>query len=184
MSKQKRSGVHYVDNKEFHTAILKYHEACKTAKKQGRELPRIPDYIGSCIWKIAEKLSLKPCFINYSFREDMVADGIENCILYFHDFDPDKGSNPFSYFTQVIYYAFLRRIYKEQKNRYTTYKHFQETIGHVIYDELKQEDNMHITAAPYDNMYEFMGKFEKREENKKTKRKAVKEGLSKYYEDE
>ena len=127
MSKAKK--VHYVDNQKFYKAIVEYRQKLQDARDAGRDDPRIPDYIGECIWKIAEKLSTKPCFMNYSYRDEMVSDGIENCILYFKDYDPQKGQNPFAYFTQVIYYAFIRRISKEERNRYITVSythHIQE----------------------------------------------------------
>jgi hypothetical protein len=116
----------------------------------------------------------------------MVSDGIENCILYFNDYNPDLGKNPFAYFTQVIYYAFLRRINKEEKNRYIIYKNFQETIinnGHAAL--LTDSDNNHLLSAPiYDNINEFMERYERKEEIKKEKRKTAKEGLTKFYEEE
>jgi DNA-directed RNA polymerase specialized sigma24 family protein len=77
--------------------------------------PQISNYLGDCFLKIATHLSYKPNFVNYMFREDMISDGIENCIQYIHNFDPNKSSNPFAYFTQIIHYAFLRRIQKEKK---------------------------------------------------------------------
>jgi hypothetical protein len=178
--------VHYVDNKKFYDEILKHKERVKLAKEKGIEEPRLPNYIGECIYKIANKLSNKPCFINYSFREEMVSDGIENCILYFNDYNPDLGKNPFAYFTQVIYYAFLRRINKEEKNRYIIYKNFQETIinnGHAAL--LTDSDNNHLMSAPiYDNINEFMERYERKEEIKKEKRKIAKEGLEKFYEED
>ena len=57
--------------------------------------------------KIANHLSFKPNFVNYMFKEDMISDGIENCVQYVHNFDPEKSQNPFAYFTQIIHYAFL-----------------------------------------------------------------------------
>lgn len=185
MSNEKKV-VHYVDNKKFYEEILKHKEKVKEAREKGLEEPRLSNYIGECIYKIANKLSNKPCFINYSFREEMVSDGIENCILYFNDYNPELGKNPFAYFTQVIYYAFLRRINKEEKNRYIIYKNFQETIvnnGHAAL--LTDVDNNHVMSAPiYDNINEFMDRYEKKEEIKKEKRKTAKEGLAKFYEEE
>jgi hypothetical protein len=189
MKKSKKDAVHYVDNKKFYQEIVKYKEACELARQEGREDPRLPNYIGECIWKIAEKLSYKPCFMNYSFRDEMVDDGIENCIMYFKDFDPNKTQNPFAYFTQVIYYAFLRRIAKEERNRYTTYKYFQETMVNpgiadfsVDNTELSENSNL-IPKQMYDNINDFMDRFEKKEEIKKEKRKKLK-GLQKFYEEE
>jgi hypothetical protein len=183
---EKKKKQHYVDNQKFFAEIVVYRKKLQEARSSGLEDPRIPDYIGECIWKIAEKLSTKPCFINYSYRDEMVSDGIENCIMYFKDYNPEIGQNPFAYFTQVIYYAFLRRINKEEKNRYTMYKHFQETMvqQHDIGLFSDSEGNHLIPTQMYDNINTFMDKFEKKEEAKKLKRKQAKEGLSKFYEEQ
>lgn len=184
--KAKKTTVHYVDNKKFYDEIIKHRQKVEEAKLQGKEEPRLPEYIGECIWKIANKLSTMPRFINYSYRDEMISDGIENCIMYFHDYDPNRGVNPFAYFTQVIYYAFLRRIGKEEKNRYIIYKNYQESIVNQGFTEIlvDAEDNRLMPTQIYDNINEFMDKFEKREEEKKIKRKQTKEGLQKFYEEE
>lgn len=197
IKKPRATGRDYVNNRQFYEAIVAHKAAVEKARKEGKPEPKIPDYIGECIMKIAEKLSTKPCFINYSFRDEMISDGIENCFLYFHDYDPDyqyekqpmestKGPNPFAYFTQVIYYAFLRRINKEEKIRYTLYKNFQETVTHVSDASLLVDgDDKHVVSTSmYDNINVFMDKFEKKEEEKKVKRKRMKEGLQKFYEGE
>ena len=114
MTKRKRS-EHYVNNKEFLAALIKYREDKEIAAAKGLPKPPIPRYIGKCFLKIATHLSYKPNFVNYMFREDMISDGIENCVQYIHNFDPEKSKNPFAYFTQIIYYAFLRRISQEKK---------------------------------------------------------------------
>jgi len=121
MTTSKKSKEHYVSNKEFLAAMIVYKKMCKQAKKNGQSNPRVPDYIGTCFLKIANHLSYRPNFINYTFRDDMISDGIENCLQYLDNFDPDKSNNPFAYFTQIIYYAFIRRIQKEKKQ--TTIKH-------------------------------------------------------------
>ena len=106
---------YYVNNKEFLAAITDYRQKVHAAKEAGDPRPRVTNYIGSCFLKIATHLSYKPNFVNYMFREDMICDGIENCLQYIDNFDPEKSKNPFAYFTQIIYYAFLRRIQKEKK---------------------------------------------------------------------
>ena len=111
----RKKGVHYVDNAKFLQAMKDWKEQCKDAEEAGDETPRISDYIGECFLKIANGLSYRPNFINYTYRSEMVSDGIENCLQYIHNFDPEKSKNPFAYFTQIIYYAFLRRIQKEKK---------------------------------------------------------------------
>ena len=114
MAKRKRS-EHYVNNKEFLAALIKYGEDVEIARLQDKTKPVIPRYIGECFLKIANHLSFKPNFVNYMFKEDMISDGIENCVQYIHNFDPEKSKNPFAYFTQIIHYAFLRRIQREKR---------------------------------------------------------------------
>ena len=111
---RKRS-EHYVNNKEFLYAIVQYKADIKEAEEKGEPRPVIPRYLGECFMKIARHLSYKPNFVNYMFKEDMISDGIENCVQYINNFNPEKSSNPFAYFTQIIHYAFLRRIQKEKK---------------------------------------------------------------------
>ena len=111
---RKRS-EHYVNNKEFLYAIVAYKKSIKDAEEAGQPKPRITNYLGECFLKIATHLSYKPNFVNYMFKDDMICDGIENCVQYINNFNPEKSTNPFAYFTQIIHYAFLRRIQKEKK---------------------------------------------------------------------
>ena len=115
MVRGKRKSEHYVNNKEFLEALVIYRAQCARAEEAGEPRPRITNYLGSCFLKIATHLSYKPNFVNYMFREDMISDGIENCVQYIKNFNPEKSSNPFAYFTQIIHYAFLRRIQKEKR---------------------------------------------------------------------
>jgi len=115
MPRTRKRSEHYVNNKEFLNAIVIYRNQCKRAEEAGEPRPRITNYLGECFLKIATHLSYKPNFVNYMFREDMICDGIENCVQYIKNFDPEKSSNPFAYFTQIIHYAFLRRIQKEKR---------------------------------------------------------------------
>lgn len=128
MPREKKSD-HYVNNKQFLESLIEYNRKVReAAKKEDPPIPEeeikhwrssskppIPRYIGECFLKIATHLSFKPNFVNYIFKDDMISDGIENCVQYIHNFDPEKSDNPFAYFTQIIYYAFLRRISKEKK---------------------------------------------------------------------
>ena len=118
----KQKNAHYVDNKKFHKAMIEWKEKCKDAEEAGDDTPRISDYIGECFLKIANGLSYRPNFINYTYRQEMISDGIENCLQYIHNFNPDKSKNPFAYFTQIIYYAFIRRIQKEKKQTHVKHK--------------------------------------------------------------
>ncbi|AIX24461.1 late transcription sigma factor [Synechococcus phage ACG-2014g] len=111
-AKQKQ---HYVNNQDFLEALVKYKIKVKQAEEKGLPKPRVNNYIGGCFLKIATHLSYRPNFINYMYKDDMVCDGIENCIQYIDNFDPEKSKNPFAYFTQIVYYAFLRRIQKEKR---------------------------------------------------------------------
>ena len=117
---------HYVNNKEFLEAMKLYRKSVNKAKREKRPKPPVTDYIGSCFLKIANHLSYRPNFINYTFRDDMISDGIENCLQYLDNFNPAKSSNPFAYFTQIIYYAFVRRIQKEKKQTSIKYKMIED----------------------------------------------------------
>ena len=111
----KKKPEHYVNNKEFLLAMTEYKRLVNEADKNNQPKPPVTNYIGECFLKIANHLSYRPNFINYTFRDDMISDGIENCLQYLDNFNPEKSNNPFAYFTQIIYYAFLRRIQKEKK---------------------------------------------------------------------
>lgn len=123
---------HYVDNAKFYKEIKKWKDKIKKAEMCGEKNPPVTSYIGECILSISERLSRRPNFINYPFREEMIGDGVENCLMYAHNFDPDKSKNPFSYFTQIIYYAFLRRIEKEKKQAYIKYKLIEQSDDVIL----------------------------------------------------
>ena len=129
---KKKKTEHYVDNKKFLEEMKKYRKKVLSARNRNHRDPKINDYIGECFLKIANHLSYRPNFINYTYKEDMISDGIENCLQYVANFDPEKSSNPFAYFTQIIYYAFIRRIQKEKKQ--VTIK--QRMIADANYDDL------------------------------------------------
>lgn len=170
---------HYVNNADFLTALIEYRANCDIAKAEGKEDPRIPNYIGECFLKIAEHLSRKPNFISYSFRDEMIADGIENCLMYFRNFDPNKSKNPFAYFTQIIYYAFLRRIMKEKKQLYVKYKATQQ-FGILDEGEMYEDNEGNMKQFElYDNIAEFIETFE---ENREKKKKVKVKGLEKFIE--
>jgi len=129
---KKTEKPHYVNNKEFLAAMIDYKKSVALAEKKKQPKPLVTDYIGSCFLKIANHLSYRPNFINYTFRDDMISDGIENCLQYLDNFNPEKSNNPFAYFTQIIYYAFIRRIQKEKKQ--VTIK--QKMIMEANYDDM------------------------------------------------
>jgi hypothetical protein len=159
--KRKRS-EHYVNNKDFLDAIVIYKiNLRQAAEKEFPEIteqelktwkspnkPRISNYLGECFLKIATHLSYKPNFVNYMFREDMICDGIENCVQYIHNFNPEKSSNPFAYFTQIIHYAFLRRIQKEKKQMEIRAK----IIERCGYDEVFTVDGDGFNSSEYNSI--------------------------------
>ncbi len=132
MAQTKKKPEHYVNNKEFLAAMVEYKKSVNKAKRTKENKPKVPDYIGECFLKIANHLSYRPNFINYTYRDDMISDGIENCLQYLDNFNPAKSNNPFAYFTQIIYYAFVRRIQKEKKQ--VTIK--QRMIMEANYDDM------------------------------------------------
>ena len=146
MARTKVKGVHYVDNKKFHQAMIDWKEKCKDAEEAGDDPPQITNYIGSCFLKIANGLSYRPNFINYTYRQEMISDGIENCLQYVKNFDPAKSNNPFAYFTQIIHYAFLRRIQKEKKQLEIKTKIIEKTG----YDEVMNVDEGALTGSSSD----------------------------------
>ena len=179
MTKTKKKSEHYVNNKEFLAAMIEYKDRCDKAIKRKRKPPPVTNYIGECFLKIANHLSYRPNFINYTFRDDMISDGIENCLQYLDNFNPAKSNNPFAYFTQIIYYAFVRRIQKEKK---------QVTIKHKLIMDSNYDD---VALQPgedreFKNQFkEFLQKNIRMEEptksEKKKKKKRVKKSTSKLF---
>ena len=144
---------HYVNNKELLEALIVYRAKVQKAKtkyiKKYKEdppkgawegKPQINNYLGSCFLKIATHLSYKPNFVNYMFREDMISDGIENCVQYIHNFDPEKSRNPFAYFTQIIHYAFLRRIQREKRQLEIKNKILEKSGYSEVFDDSNKID--------------------------------------------
>lgn len=171
---------HYVNNTDFLEALIEYKKNCDECKKKKLTEPPIPNYVGECFLKIADHLSRKPNFVSYSFRDEMIADGIENCLMYFRNFDPDKSKNPFAYFTQIIYYAFLRRIMKEKKQLYVKYK-ATEQFGILDEFEMFEDSDGNMKQFQlYDNISEFIHNFE---ENKRKKKEGKAKGLEKFMEE-
>ena len=167
---------HYVNNAKFLEEIKEYRNKYLITKDKGEESPLLPDYIGECFMLIAERLSHRPNFMNYAFREDMISDGIENCLQYVNNFDPEKSSNPFAYFTQIIYYAFLRRIQKEKKQLYIKYKtidknRFLEDNADYIASEKSTGATDQVSMEKFSEIYDFIDNFEryKRKKSKKAK---------------
>ena len=166
----KRRTRNYVNNPDLLAALVEYKRISREAEDAGDDRPRVPDYIGTCIYQIATRLATKPNFSGYSYKEDMISDGIENCLLYIMNFKEEKSSNPFAYFTQIIWYAFLRRIAKEKKQMYIRFKSSQHMIatGGTYTGDSDLQLN---TAADY--MNDFVQDFEDRLAKDKAKKKET-----------
>ena len=122
MARMKRASIHYVNNKEFSQAVVDYCKTIDDAKSNKTILPIVPDYIATCFLRISEGLSHKSNFIRYTYREEMVMDAVENCLRAIENYNIEAATrtglpNAFAYFTQISWYAFLRRIAKEKKQQ-------------------------------------------------------------------
>ena len=159
---------HYVDNKKFLVAMTEYRNSRILAEEEGQKRPQVTNYIGECYLKIANHLSYRPNFINYTYRDDMISDGIENCLQYMDNFDPEKSKNPFAYFTQIIYYAFIRRIQKEKKQQQVKQKMIANFGTEQMMDQLEGDDTVNQSQ-----MLDFLRR-NSREETEADKKKEVK----------
>ena len=165
---QKRTRKNYINNKDLFDSLVEYKKKCQEAEDSGEERPIVPNYIGKAIFQIANRLATKPNFSGYSFKEDMIMDGIENCLQYMHNFDPEKTQNPFAYFTQIIWYAFLRRIAKEKKQMYVKYKSSHEMISMGGTYDGGDEVIMNLNASA-DYINDFIEDYESKIKSKKNK---------------
>ena len=165
----------YINNKALYEVMLQFYNDNQEAKSRGLPRPEIPKYVGECLLMIAQKLATKPNFIGYSYKDEMISDGVLNCITYAVEaFDPYKTQNPFAYFTQTIFFAFIRRIESERKQSYVKYKN---------YTLMNLHDNLDGVDVPTNELNQqinsFIGAYEKKltEDRKsaKIKRKLAKE---------
>ena len=178
MAKRKKvAKAHYVDNALFLEEMIEYKRQYHISKSNDEDLPIISEYLGSVFLKIAQRLSFRPNFINYAFKDDMISDGIENCLHYIHNFNPEKSTNPFAYFTQIIYYAFIRRIQKEKKQLYIKFKSMQNYEINSTYDGSANEgDNVDLTGDYKNSDFrvmvdQFVDNFEQSKKKKAVKKK-------------
>ena len=168
---------HYVDNMLFFAEMQKWKEKIAEQEEVDDLPPMVTEYMGECFYKIATHLSYRPNFINYTYREEMIGDGIENCIRYAKNFNPDKSKNPFAYFTQIIYYAFIRRITKEKKQTSIKQKIIDNTSTKT-YDIMEGDDDV------YSNTYmEFLRDNLEEKDIPKPKRKKSKKGIEHFLEE-
>jgi len=177
----------YVNNPEFLAALIKYKQQCMEAEECGDDHPIIPEYIGQCIYQISNRLASKPNFSGYSYKDEMISDGLENAIQALGNFDPEKSSNPFAYFTQIIWYAFLRRIDKEKKQLYIKHKVIENSV--VMGTAVDRDDGDASGEPSYidlqnDYMNDFVKNYENKLAEKKAKEVAKKVGLEKFIDDD
>lgn len=172
---------HYVNNKQLYEALVEYRQVCTTARDEGKQKPIIPRYVGECILQIAKRYATKPNFVNYTYIDEMISDAVENCIVAGVDnFDPNKTNNPFAYFTQIIHFAFVRRIQKEKKHLYIKYKTMQNY--HVTgalssqqeVDELREVDSSYLDN---DYMNALVKQYEENVEEKRKKNREKRKGI-------
>ena len=181
--KDPKKAEHYVNNKEFTQAVAEYNDSVKLAESKGKTPPKMTEYIGECIYKIATRLSTRPNFINYTYRDEMICDAIENCIQYIGNFNREKSNNAFAYITQICYYAFLRRIQKEKKQVFIK----QQAIdaSNITMDAFDTIDGVHDPALTNTNvewMQEHMNRVEYEPRKSKRAKKQSKSSLDKFTE--
>ena len=175
---KRKTGVHYVNNAQFLEAMKEWKERCKEAEELGDPQPPVTNYIGECFLKIANHLSYRPNFINYTYRDEMISDGIENCLQYCGNFNPDKSKNPFAYFTQIIYYAFIRRIQKEKKQQHIRHKVIENMNVDILAvgEDMEQAqfvEYLQKNFLPAEDVYK-----------PKKKKKTEPKGLEKFYDED
>lgn len=137
----------YVNNRQLYETMKVYHAQVQEAKAKGTEKPRVPNYVGECLFLIATKLSNKPQYYMYTFKQEMISEGVINCLEYIDNYNPNRYDNPFAYFTQIIKNAFLRRIERESKIRYHQYK---MRLAQMSPSEYKNADSLIAFVQSYD----------------------------------
>lgn len=172
---EKKEKVNYVDKLEFLEALRKYKTQCREAEEAGDDRPDVPKYIGESLWAISKGISSRGNFSNYPFKDDMIMDGVENCLTYLHNFDPTKSNNPnpFGYFTKIIWYAFLRRIAKEKKQMYIRFKLSNESPS--LGDTYEGDDFFDMSGGSSDYMNDFIEHYETKLEEAKVKSRLKKQ---------
>lgn len=158
MARTKRASIHYVNNADFSQAVVDYVTSVQEAKKKEEQLPIVPDYIASCFLRIAEGLSHKSNFIRYTYREEMVMDAVENCLKAIENYNLEAATrtgkpNAFAYFTQITWYAFLRRIAKEKKQQEIKFKYLTKSgIENFIDNEHGDDMSQQVVGAFVDTL--------------------------------
>ena len=193
MARTKRASIHYVNNAEFSQAVVDYVTTVREAKEKEEPLPIVTDYIASCFLRIAEGLSHKSNFIRYTYREEMVMDAVENCLKAIENYNLEAATrtgkpNAFAYFTQITWYAFLRRIAKEKKQQDIKFKYLSKADISVFLDNNLGDDmSQQVVGAFVDTLRDRIEKVRNvdtevkefvKEEKKKRKVRAADSDLS------
>lgn len=177
---------HYVNNAEFSQAVVDYVSDVNKAKENGDPIPEVPHYIASCFLKIAEGLSHKANFVRYTYREEMMMDAVEDCLRRIRNYDITKKTrtgkpNAFGYFTQISWYAFLRRIGKEKREQEFRMKYIaQSGIEQLLEEEIESNPAARATQAYVEELRErldastenetMLDKIKKKEKLKRTRK--------------
>lgn len=158
-------GKHYVSNADLYEEFVKWHEKIKEANEKGLPEPPIPNTIGLAFLQIATNLVKKHNWLgNQKWHEEMVGNAIEDSVRYARTFDINRTKNPFSFFTQTCYYAFLRTIYKEKRNDYVKHKSMLNAIMSNSEHMEQLDDDIEIETLDYnqENIEKFIQDFEKK----------------------
>lgn len=159
----------YINNRDFYESLCDYLNKCSEAEEQGKQLPRVPEYIGKAFMLLAQRLGTKGNFSGYSYLEEMKSDAVINCVAQIRSFNPQKSNNPFAYFTQVIKNAFIRRIKSEKVQHYIKIKNLDNLSVNDEIAGIATQQNLHNEIS--DN---YVRDFEAKNNVKKPKNKKTK----------
>ena len=172
MPRKNKKNIHYVNNAEFSQAVVDYVKIADKAKLKNKNIPKVPDYVAQCFLRIAEGLSHKANFIRYTYREEMVMDAVENCLKAINNYNiaaATRTGNPnaFAYFTQITWYAFLRRIAKEKKQQDIKMKYLRSSgLEEFIVSEEGQSNS--VVSAFVDSLKDRIDKVKYHDDKIKT----------------
>ena len=164
MGRSKQKSIHYVNNNDFSHAVVEYVRTVDEARKDKTDIPKVPDYIAQSFLRIAEGLSHKSNFIRYTYREEMVMDAVENCLKAISNYNIETATrtgkpNAFAYFTQITWYAFLRRIAKEKKQQDVKLKYLTNSgIENFLNNELGDVNSQQAITHFVDTLKERIDK--------------------------
>ena len=106
MGKRKKKEEGYLSNNEMFKEVIK----CQLDDQ-------ISDKLGRMFMIMSRRIATKPNFSGYSYKEEMIGNGVVACCGALHKFDPDKSTNTFAYYTSIIHNAFIQILNKEKKQQ-------------------------------------------------------------------